>query len=168
MGYKLDIQYEKYVTKDDCQIKKFCIRRRRRNHSEFFFSITQCTSIGFHGNAVTLWERLFKEYQDTGELLVDLGSDQTSCHDPFGGGYYPVQLGFDEAKKVNKVAKEKRYFKKQKNYHIWTYYTFLEITYRCSILKCEALLYKCTDMSQNTRMNLKVTHFYMIFQLRYI
>ena len=47
-----------------------------------------------------MWERLYKEYQDTGELLVDLGSDQTSCHDPFGGGYYPVQLGFDEAKKV--------------------------------------------------------------------
>ena len=50
---------------------------------------------------MTLWERLFKEYQDTGELLVDLGSDQTSCHDPFGGGYYPVQLGFEEANQAN-------------------------------------------------------------------
>ena len=62
---------------------------------------------------MTLWERLYKEYQDTGELLVDLGSDQTSCHDPFGGGYYPVQLGFDEAKKVNKDAKENTTFKTQ-------------------------------------------------------
>ena len=62
---------------------------------------------------MTLWERLYKEYQDTGELLVDLGSDQTSCHDPFGGGYYPVQLGFDEAKKVNKDAKENTSFKNQ-------------------------------------------------------
>ena len=67
----------------------------------FFFSCTQSTSIGFHGNAVTLWERLYKEYKETGELLVDLGSDQTSCHDPFGGGYYPVQLNFEEANKAN-------------------------------------------------------------------
>ena len=51
-----------------------------------------------------MWERLYKEYQDTGELLVDLGSDQTSCHDPFGGGYYPVQLSHDEAKKVYNVV----------------------------------------------------------------
>ena len=33
--------------------------------------------------------------------MVDLGSDQTSCHDPFGGGYYPVQLNFEEANKAN-------------------------------------------------------------------
>ena len=49
---------------------------------------------------VTVWERLVKEYQTSGELLVDLGSDQTSCHDPFGGGYYPVQISFEEAKQV--------------------------------------------------------------------
>ncbi len=30
-------------------------------------------------------------------MLVDLGSDQTSCHNPFNGGYYPVQLSFSEA-----------------------------------------------------------------------
>ena len=41
-----------------------------------------------------------KEYEQTGELLVELGSDQTSLHNPFGGGYYPVQLGFDEAQQV--------------------------------------------------------------------
>lgn len=50
-------------------------------------------SIGYHGNVVTLWEALAKEE----ELLVDLGSDQTSLHNPFGGGYYPVQLSFEEA-----------------------------------------------------------------------
>ena len=37
------------------------------------------------------------EYEATGERLVDLGSDQTSCHNPFNGGYYPVQLTFDQA-----------------------------------------------------------------------
>jgi urocanate hydratase len=34
------------------------------------------------------------------ELLVELGSDQTSLHNPYGGGYYPVQLTFDEANKM--------------------------------------------------------------------
>ena len=57
-------------------------------------------SIGYHGNIVALWERLVEEYNNTGELLADLGSDQTSCHDPFNGGYYPIQLGFQEGKKV--------------------------------------------------------------------
>lgn len=42
-------------------------------------------------------ERLAVEYESTGELLADLGSDQTSCHNPFNGGYYPVQLTFDQA-----------------------------------------------------------------------
>ncbi|KAF0301882.1 Urocanate hydratase [Amphibalanus amphitrite] len=57
-------------------------------------------SIGFHGNAVSVWERMVEEHRRTGELLVDLGSDQTSCHAPFSGGYYPVQLGYDEARRV--------------------------------------------------------------------
>jgi len=35
--------------------------------------------------------------EKTGELLVELGSDQTSCHAPFNGGYYPVQLTYEEA-----------------------------------------------------------------------
>lgn len=38
-----------------------------------------------------------QEYESTGEVLAELGSDQTSLHNPFNGGYYPVQVG------VNKV-----------------------------------------------------------------
>ena len=38
-------------------------------------------------------ERLAYEYDSTGDLLVELGSDQTSCHNPFLGGYYPAQVG---------------------------------------------------------------------------
>jgi urocanate hydratase len=53
-------------------------------------------SIGFHGNVVALWQRLAEE----NELLVDLGSDQTSLHNPYGGGYTPVQLSFEESQKV--------------------------------------------------------------------
>ncbi|XP_052822163.1 urocanate hydratase isoform X2 [Octopus bimaculoides] len=55
------------------------------------------TSIGYHGNVVDLWDRLITEYENTGELLVDLGSDQTSCHNPFAGGYYPMQITFEES-----------------------------------------------------------------------
>ncbi|XP_040850857.1 urocanate hydratase isoform X1 [Ochotona curzoniae] len=57
-------------------------------------------SLGYHGNVVDLWERLVYELDTTGELLVDLGSDQTSCHNPFNGGYYPVQLSFPEAQSL--------------------------------------------------------------------
>ncbi|CAF1331733.1 unnamed protein product [Rotaria magnacalcarata] len=56
------------------------------------------TSIGYVGNVVDLWERLAKE-KDT---LVDLGSDQTSCHTPYQGGYYPVQLSYDDARQLMK------------------------------------------------------------------
>jgi len=55
------------------------------------------TSIGYLGNVVDVWERVADIYAKTGERLVDLGSDQTSLHNPFNGGYYPVQCGFDEA-----------------------------------------------------------------------
>ncbi|XP_021941777.1 urocanate hydratase-like isoform X2 [Zootermopsis nevadensis] len=60
----------------------------------------EAVSIGYHGNVVNLWERLVEEYERTGQLLVDLGSDQTSCHNPFNGGYYPVQLGYEESQEV--------------------------------------------------------------------
>ncbi|EMP35601.1 Zinc finger X-linked protein ZXDB [Chelonia mydas] len=43
---------------------------------------------------------LVYELDTTGEQLVDLGSDQTSCHNPFSGGYYPVQLSFEEANQL--------------------------------------------------------------------
>uniref|UniRef100_A0A7N8XT01 urocanate hydratase n=1 Tax=Mastacembelus armatus TaxID=205130 RepID=A0A7N8XT01_9TELE len=57
-------------------------------------------SLGYHGNIVDLWERLLLEYERTGELLVDLGSDQTSLHNPYNGGYYPVQLSFRQANQL--------------------------------------------------------------------
>ncbi|PIO55541.1 hypothetical protein TELCIR_23071 [Teladorsagia circumcincta] len=50
-------------------------------------------SIGYLGNVVDLWERLAAEK----ELLVDLGSDQTSLHNPFLGGYYPAGVSVEEA-----------------------------------------------------------------------
>ncbi|KAK2142129.1 hypothetical protein LSH36_994g01034 [Paralvinella palmiformis] len=57
-------------------------------------------SIGYHGNVVDVWERLVEEYDKTGDLLCELGSDQTSCHNPFLGGYYPVQLTYEEGRNM--------------------------------------------------------------------
>ncbi|XP_021121653.1 urocanate hydratase isoform X2 [Heterocephalus glaber] len=69
-----------------------CIERLREARKK-----KEVLSLGYHGNVVDLWEHLVHELDTTGELLVDLGSDQTSCHNPFNGGYYPVQLSFIEA-----------------------------------------------------------------------
>lgn len=49
-------------------------------------------SLGYLGNVVDLWERLV-----AAGVAVDLGSDQTSLHNPFAGGYYPVGLSFEES-----------------------------------------------------------------------
>ncbi|XP_014671522.1 PREDICTED: urocanate hydratase-like [Priapulus caudatus] len=59
-------------------------------------------SLAYHGNIVDLWEGLLQQYKMTGERLVDMGTDQTSCHNPFNGGYYPVQLDFEDAQVVMK------------------------------------------------------------------
>ncbi|KAM4651527.1 urocanate hydratase [Discoglossus pictus] len=69
-----------------------CVQRIRKAKKD-----KSTLSLGYHGNIVDLWEKLVEEYEKTGELLVDLGSDQTSCHNPFSGGYYPVQLTLEEA-----------------------------------------------------------------------
>ncbi|CAG2158879.1 unnamed protein product [Oppiella nova] len=60
------------------------------------------TSIGYFGNIVDLWERLVVEYDKTQQVLVELGSDQTSCHNPFNGGYYPSGLTVKEAQNMMK------------------------------------------------------------------
>ena len=49
-------------------------------------------SIAFIGNIVDLWERLAER-----KIKVDLGSDQTSLHNPWAGGYYPVDLSYEES-----------------------------------------------------------------------
>ncbi|XP_065332737.1 urocanate hydratase-like [Cloeon dipterum] len=60
----------------------------------------KAVSIGYLGNVVSLWEKLAEVHQQTGEILAELGSDQTSLHDPYGGGYWPVQMPQSESKKL--------------------------------------------------------------------
>ncbi len=52
----------------------------------------EAVSIAYLGNVVDLWERLAND-----GVAIDLGSDQTSLHNPHGGGYYPVGVSFEDA-----------------------------------------------------------------------
>ncbi|MBS6100604.1 MAG: urocanate hydratase, partial [Alistipes sp.] len=55
----------------------------------------EVVSLAYVGNVVDLWERLADE-----EIRVDLGSDQTSLHNPWAGGYYPVGLSYEESNRM--------------------------------------------------------------------
>jgi len=63
-------------------------------------------SIAFVGNVVDLWERLAER-----NIKVDLGSDQTSLHNPWAGGYYPVDLAYEESNVL--IANEPEVFKRR-------------------------------------------------------
>ena len=61
----------------------------------------EVVSLAYQGNIVDLWERLADE-----DIHVDLGSDQTSLHNPWAGGYYPAGLTYEESKKMMAEAPE--------------------------------------------------------------
>ena len=62
----------------------------------------ETVSLAYVGNVVDLWERLADE-----NIPVDLGSDQTSLHNPWAGGYYPVGQTFEESVKMMAEEPEK-------------------------------------------------------------
>ena len=64
----------------------------------------EVVSLAYQGNIVDLWERLADE-----NIHVDLGSDQTSLHNPWAGGYYPAGYSYEESKKM--MAEEPERFK---------------------------------------------------------
>lgn len=55
----------------------------------------EVVSIAYQGNIVDVWEKFLAE-----DVYVDLGSDQTSLHNPWAGGYYPVGLSYSEANEM--------------------------------------------------------------------
>lgn len=63
------------------------VRRAKQNK--------EVVSIAYQGNVVDVWEKF-----DTENIYIDLGSDQTSLHNPWAGGYYPVALSFEESKEM--------------------------------------------------------------------
>lgn len=69
-----------------------------------FMQRGEARSIAYLGNIVDLWERLMER-----NIFVHLGTDQTSLHNPFAGGYYPAGLTYNES--VEMMAKDPALFK---------------------------------------------------------
>ncbi|MDR0691739.1 MAG: urocanate hydratase [Prevotellaceae bacterium] len=66
----------------------------------------ETVSLAYQGNVVDLWERLVQE-----NIKVDIGSDQTSLHNPWAGGYYPAAMSLEEANRM--MAEDPGQFKAQ-------------------------------------------------------
>ena len=81
-------------------IDELCARVKKAKSNK------EVVSIAFHGNIVSVWEAFYEA-----EIKIDLGSDQTSLHNPWAGGYYPEGLTFEEANEL--MANDPIKFKKQ-------------------------------------------------------
>lgn len=66
----------------------------------------QTVSLAYLGNVVEVWEKL-----DEVGIRIDIGSDQTSLHNPWAGGYYPVGMSFEESNKL--MASNPKLFKEK-------------------------------------------------------
>ena len=66
----------------------------------------EVVSIAYDGNIVDVWEKFDEE-----NIYIDLGSDQTSLHNPWAGGYYPAELSFEQSNEM--MAKDPELFKKK-------------------------------------------------------
>ena len=64
----------------------------------------EIVSIAYSGNIVDVWEKFDEE-----NIFIELGSDQTSLHNPWAGGYYPSGISFDESNKL--MTKDPELFK---------------------------------------------------------
>lgn len=66
----------------------------------------EAVSLAYQGNIIDLWEELAKR-----NIKIDLGSDQTSLHNPYAGGYYPADLSLEESNEM--MANEPEKFKEK-------------------------------------------------------
>ncbi|WP_281991134.1 urocanate hydratase [Aquimarina aggregata] len=65
---------------------------------------TEVVSIAYQGNIVDVWERFYDE-----NIYINIGSDQTSLHNPWSGGYYPAGLSYEQANTM--ISNEPKKFK---------------------------------------------------------
>ena len=79
-------------------LDKLCSRVREAKANK------EVVSIAYQGNIVDVWEQFDKE-----DIYIDLGSDQTSLHNPWSGGYYPAEISFEDANYM--MANEPEKFK---------------------------------------------------------
>jgi len=66
----------------------------------------EAVSLAYQGNVIDLWEKL-----DEDKIKIELGSDQTSLHNPFAGGYYPADLSLEESNTM--MAEQPELFKEK-------------------------------------------------------
>lgn len=66
----------------------------------------EVVSIAYIGNVVNVWETFFEQ-----DIFVHLGSDQTSLHNPWSGGYYPVDISYEESNRL--IREEPEVFKEK-------------------------------------------------------
>lgn len=83
---------------DDLEVLMERVKKARENK--------EVVSLAYQGNVVDLWEWLAE-----GDIPVELGSDQTSLHNPWAGGYYPVDVSFEESKRM--MSEEPELFKEK-------------------------------------------------------
>ena len=81
-------------------LNELCDRVRKAKEGK------EIVSIAYIGNVVDVWEKF-----DAENIFVELGSDQTSLHNPWAGGYYPVGVSFEESNRL--MAEEPELFKKK-------------------------------------------------------
>ena len=77
-------------------LSQLCQRVKRAKEAK------ERVSIAYVGNIVDVWERFYAE-----DIQVEIGSDQTSLHNPWSGGYYPVGITFEEANRLIREDPEK-------------------------------------------------------------
>jgi len=82
------------------EIKDLC------NRVKIALENKETVSIAYDGNVVDVWESF-----DTENIHIDLGSDQTSLHNPWAGGYYPVGLSYEESNEL--MANKPEIFKEE-------------------------------------------------------
>ena len=66
----------------------------------------QAISLAYNGNIIDLWEKIIER-----NIHIDIGSDQTSLHNPWAGGYYPVGISYEDANKM--MSDNSEQFKKE-------------------------------------------------------
>ena len=70
-------------------LDQLCVRVKKAKENK------EVVSIAYQGNIVDVWEKFYLE-----DIYVDMGSDQTSLHNPWAGGYYPVGMSYEDANKL--------------------------------------------------------------------
>jgi len=81
-------------------LDKLCERVKKAKDNK------EVISIAYDGNIVEVWEKF-----DVANIYIDLGSDQTSLHNPWAGGYYPVGMSYEESNKM--MTKNPELFKEK-------------------------------------------------------